>query len=193
VNAVAIFFLFPETRYFRDNKSDAVPSSDGQENTDLSEKPRDSTSKDLDIAPPAVPKKTFLQELNPWSKVHPTAGFLKLFVRPFPLLLYPAVLYSFLTFSASVSWSICLLDTSAAIFQAPPYNFTPGINSLIYLACIIGIVIGTYLGGPFTDWMAEWFARRNGGIFEPESRLIAMIFPFFITPMGLLMYLPIGF
>jgi hypothetical protein len=136
-----------------------------------------------------MPKQSFLEELKPWSRVNPNAGFFTLFIRPWPLLVYPAVLYSFLSFSASVSWSICLLDTSAAIFQRPPYNFTPGINSLIYVACIIGTFFGVYFGGAFTDRLAEWFARRNRGVFEPESRLIAMIIPFFIVPMGLLMYL----
>jgi hypothetical protein len=65
---------------------------------------------------------------------------------------------------------------------------TPGINSLIYIPSIIGILLGRYLGGAFTDGLAEWSARRKKGFFEPEARLVTMIIPFFVVPVGLLMY-----
>lgn len=137
---------------------------------------------------PANPKKTFLQELKPWSGVHPTTSFVNFFIRPWPLIVYPAVIYSFISYSFSMIWGVCVLDTSASVFQLPPYNFTPGINSLIYVASLIGVGIGTYAGGALTDRFAEWRARKNNGIFEPETRLVLLIIPFFVVPVGLLMY-----
>ena len=134
-----------------------------------------------------VQKKTFLQELKPWSSRHPNTSYLSFIIRPWPLLAYPAVIYSFLTFSAVIGWSICFLNTHPSIFQRPPYNMTAGINSLIYIPSIIGILLGTYFGGAFTDTLAERSARKNNGVFEPEVRLIAMIIPFFVVPVGLLM------
>jgi hypothetical protein len=135
----------------------------------------------------AIQKKTFLQELKPWSSRHPDTSYLRLIIRPWPLLAYPAVLYSFLTFSATIGWSICFFDTQASIFQSPPYNMTPGVNSLVYISAMIGISLGTYVGGAFTDSLAERSARKKNGFFEPETRLIAMIIPFFVIPVGLLM------
>lgn len=192
INAIAIFLFFAETRYFRNyNENNAIGVGLQGETISI---PVPDDEKDVGTSvtttsPPASQhsKKTFLQELKPWSHIHPDTSYLSFIIRPWPLLVYPPVLYSFLSFSAVISWSICLLDTHASIFQAPPYNFTPGINSLIYIPMIIGTVFGTYFGGAFTDRLAEWFARKNNGVFEPEIRLIAMIFPFFIVPMGLLM------
>ena len=65
---------------------------------------------------------------------------------------------------------------------------SPGINSLINIPAIIGIVLGSYVGGALTDTISKMWAKKNNGVFEPEFRLIALIFPFFIVPSGLLMY-----
>ena len=54
----------------------------------------------------------------------------------------------------------------------------------------VGNLIGGVVGGYLTDVWAERQARRNNGIFEPESRLILLIFPTIIAFAGLLM---IGF
>jgi hypothetical protein len=64
---------------------------------------------------------------------------------------------------------------------------SPGINSLINIPATIGIIIGAYCGGGLTDKFVEWRARKNNGVFEPETRLIALVLPFFLVPVGLLM------
>jgi hypothetical protein len=62
-----------------------------------------------------------------------------------------------------------------------------GISGLYNVPAIIGICIGGYIGGGLTDLIAQRMARRNNGVFEPESRLIALIIPFFLEPIGLIM------
>jgi MFS family permease len=161
------------------------------------ETPVDKKNVAVNLSPPAsftseIPKKSFLQELKPWSSIHPEASFISLLLRPWPLVVYPAVIYSFATFSSTQAWAICLLNTHASIFQRPPYNMTPGINSLIYISTIVGITLGSYCGGALTDRIAEYFSRRNKGVFEPESRLVALVLPFFIVPAGILMYVPLS-
>jgi hypothetical protein len=64
---------------------------------------------------------------------------------------------------------------------------TPSINSLINISGVIGNVLGSYLGGALTDKYIEWQARRNGGIYEPEMRLVGLILPLLTTPAGLVM------
>jgi len=179
INAITIFFFFEETQYLRNNNTNIT-----------ADKSHDLTAVETDASVTnTIRKKTFLQRIKPWSGIHPTTSYLSFFVRPWPLLAYPAVLYSLVTFSTAASWSICLLDTYASVFQRPPYNLSPGINSLIYISGIIGLLLGSYMGGPLTDKMAEWYARKHNGVFEPEVRLVAMIIPFFVVPAGLLMYI----
>lgn len=85
-----------------------------------------------------------------------------------------------------------VLNTAASIFQAPPYNMSPGIQSLIYVGSLVGGLIGSYCGGGLTDIIVKWRARKNNGVFEPEDRLYAIFIPLFIVPAGELMYNPIG-
>jgi hypothetical protein len=134
-------------------------------------------------------KKTFIQEIKPWSRLNPDANILQLFFRPWPTILYPAAFFSFITFSTTLAWFICALNTNASIFQAPPYLMKPGINGLINIPALIGIAFGSYCGGGLTDRLAERSARKNNGVYEPEARLIALVLPFILVPVGLLMYL----
>jgi hypothetical protein len=132
-------------------------------------------------------KKTFLENLQPWSKINPNASLFNLFVRPWPLIVYPAVTFSFLTFATTLGWQVCVNNTYASVFQTPPYNMTPGISTLLKVPALIGITLGTYCGGALADRYAEWQARKNNGVFEPEYRLVALILPFLIVPAGCLM------
>jgi len=58
---------------------------------------------------------------------------------------------------------------------------------------MIGATIGAYAGGDLSDKYAAWHAKKNGGIFEPEFRLVPLVLPLLIVPAGLLMYVPCVF
>lgn len=179
VGFLGFVFLFPETLYLRSGVGQSETSS---VSSDRPEKVQDETAEVM------VPRKTYLQQLNPWSGITPNANLLNLFFRPFPLVLYPAVFYAFISFATILGWSVCVTSTNANIFQHPPYNMSPGINSLIKLPGLIGVALGSFYAGALSDKYAEWYARKHNGVFEPETRLPALIAPFFIVPGGLLMY-----
>jgi hypothetical protein len=144
---------------------------------------------------PFAQKKTFLQELNPWSGINPGIekdnNFFFLLIRPWTMVIYPAVIYSFLVFAFTLACAIGVLNTAASIFQSPPYNMTPGVQSLINIPLTLGIVLGSYCGGELTDRYLAWRVKKNNGIFEPEFRLVTLILPFLIVPAGVLMYFDI--
>lgn len=180
LTALAIFFFFPETRYQRDQTavSDNRPGTDEKHTNDITE-----------FQETITPRKTFLQELNPWSGLDRQANLLTLLLRPWPMIVYPAVILSFLGYSATLAWLLVVTNTYASIFQAPPFNFSPSINGLINISGLIGILLGAYAGGALTDKVAEWKARKNHGVYEPEFRLITLVIPFLVIPFGLLTYL----
>ena len=188
VGFLGIVFLFPETLYVR-----KPGVGQGQSETSSLEGKEVSAQEVTDAMSPAVsqtmaiPKKTYLQDLQPFSKINPNANLLNLFLRPFPLIVYPAIIYSFITFATTLAWMVCVTSTNANVFQHPPYNMSPGINSLIKLPGLIGVGLGSLYAGTLTDRYAQWYARKHNGVFEPETRLLAMIVPFFIVPGGLLM------
>ena len=203
-----MFLFFSETTYYRKNisvdsqnngesheiagnsesKETAIESGESNEISGNSE----SKETAIESGVATIPKKPYLQQLKPWSPLNPHASYISLILRPWPLVIYPAVVFSSLIFSTTLAWVVCVINTNGVVFQSPPYNMSQGINSLINVPAVIGIFAGSYVGGALTDTIAKMWAKRNNGIFEPEFRLIALIFPFFIVPAGLLMYIDLN-
>ena len=199
VPLVLLFFFVPETQYPRTAQAASLqsPSSENPSESTNEAKPKDEPSKDEttkyetsvvedQLVVPA--KKSYLQQLNPWSRINPNgekANFISLFLRPWPLVFYPAVAYSTYIFGLAI---LITVTQSPAVFESPPYNFTPGIQSLQHIPMMIGAAIGSVYGGVGTDILARYKSKKNNGIFEPESRLPLLIGPLFIVPAGLLMY-----
>jgi hypothetical protein len=71
-------------------------------------------------------KKTYIQSLAVFTGVHSSAPMWKIFLRPFVLLLYPAVLWAFLVYGefGPASFATSYVDTDP--LQAPP---SPGSSS----------------------------------------------------------------
>jgi len=188
---LALFFFLPETQYPRTSTAQA-PFLQSSSSEDQSEPPKqkDETTVEENL-PVAIPaKKTYLQQLKPWSGINPNgqkASFFSLFIRSWPLVFYPAVAFSTLVFGLAVSDILIAVGTSASVFQGPPYNMSPGIQSLIFLFLMGGALIGAAFGGKGTDIYAKYRSSKNDGVFEPESRLVLLIGPLLIVPSGLLM------
>src|SRR5271169_576719 len=111
-------------------------------------------SQDTTVEPTEAPqhiltgtKNTFLQDLKPWSPINKESNYLGLLLRPWPMIVYPATLYSYLTFSSMLAWYICIYATYASVFQLPPYNMSTGVSGLINISATIGCFIGGYCGG----------------------------------------------
>lgn len=152
---------------------------------------KDSGSHMVEALVAMPPKKTFLQELNPWSGINPgiekDTNFFYLLIRPWAMVLYPAVIFSFFVFSFNLGCLLGVLNTAASVFQSSPYNMSPGVQSLIFLPEFFGVAIGSYCGGGLTDRLIQWQTRRNNGVFESEQRLVALVLPLFLVPTGVLM------
>ncbi|GAA6006971.1 uncharacterized protein JCM10292_000378 [Rhodotorula paludigena] len=188
---VGIVFLCPETAY----KRDAIFNTDEHSANDAAavnaateelEKSSDGTPKPIAEvehiekgmstperrAPIAYgPKKTYLQKLAPVS-YRGKENFFKLLLRPFPFFLSPIVWYGFLVYGMTTVWLVVLSICSSIIFGAPPYFFDATQTGLVSIGPLVGSIPATLIAGPLCDYAATWFARRNGGRFEPEFRLV---------------------
>jgi hypothetical protein len=205
INFAVVVLFCPETRYYRSgmrsNQDNPAPSSSGSSSPpetevqttgqDL-EKVQSTTTKDLGEHPALrqgeIPKKTWKQELSLWSGVPQDTNLLVLFIRPLPLIVYPAVILSFLGFAVSLAWVVAINILNPFVLQAPPYNWAPDINGLINISGLIGNVIGAWLGGWVVDKYSDWRSKKNGGVFQPETRLHLLIIPTLIVPAGCLAF-----
>lgn len=109
INFLAVVFLCPETRYDRCAVPVTIPStpsttasstcvskfSDDEEST--VEKTISANQRDFGSA--QMKPKTYVQQLSLWSGVPRETSLLKLFLRPFPMIAYPAVAFAFLGYA----------------------------------------------------------------------------------------------
>ena len=70
-------------------------------------------------------------------------------------------------------WTIGIITTITPIIYAPPYLFTPTDVALLYLAPMIGVILGELWGHFFNDWLCNRYLRTHNGIYVPENRLWA--------------------
>ena len=127
------------------------------------------------------PAKTFIQQLKPFNGRLHQDQWLRVAVRPFILFAYPAVLWSSIVYSCSVGWLIVLSESVAVIYRTPTtYGFSALSTGLIYISPFIGGVLGTAVAGKVSDIIVRAMSKRNGGLYEPEFRLV-MAIPISIT------------
>lgn len=135
------------------------------------------------------PAKTYAQTLKPWNGKLRHENWLKVAIRPFILFAYPSILWSTLVYSLSIGWLIVLSESVSTIFEnKASYNFTPLQAGLVYVSPFIGGVLGTAVAGKVSDLIVRYMSRRNGGVYEPEFRLVMAIPVTIATCIGLMGY-----
>lgn len=136
-----------------------------------------------------APPKTYVQTLSIWSGRLSHDTWFRVAFRPFILFAYPSVLWSTVVYSLSVGWLIVLSESVSHIYRArETYNFTALQTGLVYLSPFIGGVLGTAVAGKVSDVVVRFMARKNGGIYEPEFRLVMAIPVAVCTTIGLMGY-----
>lgn len=133
------------------------------------------------------PPRSFMQQLKPFNgRLHKDNWF-KVAIRPFILYAYPAVLWSSIVYACSIGWLIVLSESVSIIYRSrDTYNFSALSTGLIYLSPFIGGVLGTGVAGKLSDVIVRFMARRNGGLYEPEFRLVMAIPVAITTVIGLM-------
>ncbi|EME38989.1 hypothetical protein DOTSEDRAFT_57289 [Dothistroma septosporum NZE10] len=209
VNFLLVLFFVPETRYDRSTINVDVFTSfddDPASRNDYPLSPRSKTfpriahDPEKDTHVPSTnalecsrqahqtPKKSYTQTLSLWPGLAKDTNLFKLFFRLFPVLAYPAVIFSFLGFAVSLAWVVAIGILNSFILQAPPYSWSPSINGLINIPALLGNLLGAFIGGWLVDRYSDWRSRTNGGIFQPETRLHFLIVPALIVPAGCLAF-----
>jgi hypothetical protein len=158
-----------------------------------------STSKSAtdDAAPPKLlryttnlrhsPPKSYLDTLRPWNGRLTKANWFRVALRPFILYAYPSILWSALVYSLSIGWLIVLSESITNIYKnRDTYNFTSLQAGLVYISPFVGGVLGTAVAGKVSDVIVRYMARKNGGVYEPEFRLVMAIPVAISTAIGLM-------
>lgn len=133
------------------------------------------------------PPKTYRQTLKPWNGKLRHEKWHLVALRPFILFAYPSILWSTLVYSLSIGWLIVLSESVSEIYKAKDtYNFTSLQAGLVYISPFVGGIIGTAVAGKVSDIIVRFMSRRNGGVYEPEFRLVMAIPVAISTGIGLM-------
>ncbi|KAK1144496.1 hypothetical protein N8T08_005369 [Aspergillus melleus] len=186
VNLVTTFFLLPETTYERDEEEQpADPKKDEHTHIETASIPADHPS--FDYA--AYWKGLFIVRLSKEARQKgPWKHFLYQFCLPAPMLLVPGVLLASAMYGVILGAVVSISTLCPSLLSPPPYLFSSSALGLFTLSSFIGILIVFPIAGPFTDHLSQWMRNRNNGIHKPEHRIPALIVPFIISPIGLIVF-----
>ena len=175
-----VFFFCPETTFPRPDSpttidhellstSDSEPYQSAASNHNSLEK------ESYGASPTYPPKVTFVQSLALFSGRKTSDSFVKLLLRPFPLLFHPAILWAMLIQGTLIGWTVMIGVELAVIFLGPPLWFTEVKTGYMYTGPFIGALLGFAISGLLADWSAKFMVKRNKGIYEPEFRILLVI------------------
>ncbi|GAA6002434.1 hypothetical protein JCM10207_001117 [Rhodosporidiobolus poonsookiae] len=181
LSLVAMILFLPETAYVRsaaletDRGADAADAA-AYEAGDKEDKGSVHQVEDTESGNSRqyLPAKTILQEMKPWSGYVSKEPILKIFFRPFPMLLSPAVAWGFLTYGIATLLLVIVSAINSLVFSRS-YGFNARQTGFVSFSPLIASIIMSLVAGYVADFLATFMARRNNGIFEPEFRLTLMI------------------
>ncbi|KAJ4410522.1 hypothetical protein N0V91_002009 [Didymella pomorum] len=186
-------FFYEETKFMPsiNGTPSIVAASDVPEHRKSADhKPLDLEPVDSIVTTVAPPRKSYLQQLTPWTTSE--GSMLQLLhhtYQPFfvmatiPAVLYVALLYGLVT--AAFQVSVTLIST---YLPAPPYNFNASQVGLMGVSALVGNTLGTILSSPFSDRLILWLTRKNNGVYEPEMRLWLLLAFAPLFPAGILIF-----
>lgn len=171
-----LFFFVPETAYrrpidtaMRGATNVIAPTMHEHSTTDRAsiEAKGFSTHQSEQYAGASLPEKvSYAQTLLPFNGRKTNDKFFAILLRPFPLLLQPAISWAMLMQGTLIGWTVFIGIVLAAILLGPPLWFTSVQVGYMYTSAFIGALAGFVVCGIVSDWSAKAMARRNNGIYE---------------------------
>ncbi|KAJ5774597.1 hypothetical protein N7457_009493 [Penicillium paradoxum] len=133
-----------------------------------------------------VPQKdSFTKSLRLFNGRKTDENFFKLLLRPFPLFFHPGILWACLIQGVVIGWSVFVGVVLAIVFLGPPMWFEEDKTGYLYTGPFIGSMIGLVLSGLLSDSINKLMIRLNHGKYEPEFRILLVIFLLIFSGIGL--------
>jgi hypothetical protein len=121
------------------------------------------------------PKHTLRQNLRLFRGRITHRSFKRSFFQPFPVMVVPTVVFATIMHGSFLTWIISSTIVQHQLLLFPPYNVKPNILSYLTLPGSLVNLITALFAGTMSDWLIQFCARRNNGIYEPEFRLFMLI------------------
>ncbi|KAF2024533.1 MFS general substrate transporter [Setomelanomma holmii] len=187
---VFLFFFMEESNYQR--KTTGIVTAPDSPRTELSadldqEKAHPVTSQSAASIKAGTATKSFTQKLSLW-RPSPGQNMLQRAKRSLQYLSWPVIAYCGFSYGSYLILFNILNATASIILGGAPYNFSASMVGVSYVACVIGVIVGSLTSGRLSDWLTIKLARRNGGVMEAEYRLWPFATCLIMVPGSLLLW-----
>jgi hypothetical protein len=126
--------------------------------------------------PVLEPKHTLKQNLRLFRGRITQRSLKRSFFQPFPIIILPHVVFATMVHGSFITWFVSATLIQHQLLLFPPYNIKPDVLSYLSLPGSAANLITALFAGALSDWLIQFIARHNNGIYEPEFRLL-MLFP----------------
>jgi MFS family permease len=191
VTLVFLFFFLEESNYQR--KTTLVGTAPGLSPTELGaelgdpEKARPVASQSVTSIHVGTTTKSFTEKLSLW-RPSPGQSMFQRAKRSLQYLSWPVIAYCGFSYGSYLILFNILNATASIILGGAPYNFSASMVGLSYIACVIGVIVGSLTSGRLSDWLVIKLARRNNGVMEAEHRLWPFVTCLIMVPGSLLLW-----
>ncbi|OGE54616.1 hypothetical protein PENARI_c006G11789 [Penicillium arizonense] len=193
--ATFLFFFCEETNYVREHVEEpsAIVRTGSSTQSANSAEDTEKTSPVVNSTPEAEAgvmhtKKSYAKKL---SLLGPRQEQNTMLRRFWPILYYlswPVIFYAGFSYGSYLVLFNILNGTASIILGGAPYNFGSSMVGLSYLACCLGVILGSIFTGRFSDWLTIKLARRNNGVMEAEHRLWPFLACLVLVPASLILW-----
>lgn len=128
--------------------------------------------------------------ITPATNIRGT-GFVQYFKQLLMLtkvFLYPPVIFSGFVWGIQDALLTFYITIEEDTYSDDPYNYSSNKVAIMNVPTLIGSVIGCIYAGILSDYFCIWMAKRNRGVQEAEYRLVFLIIPAIICPIGLICF-----
>lgn len=197
----ALIFFCPETAFVRDTRlntdivADAgAPANDRNSlNTPPSPRADSNDSEKAALGDHTTPssnpdapqaKSSFWKSISLFDGRKTDEALWKLVLRPFPLFFQPAFLWACLIQGTLIGWTVFIGVILGYSFIGYPLWWDEVKTGYAYVGPFAGAILGYIISGALSDWSAKTLTRWNGGVYEPEFRIVLVIPQFIFGVMG---------
>ncbi|CAG8880044.1 unnamed protein product [Penicillium salamii] len=191
-----MFFFVPETAFQRaENLNTDFRRSGGQGESSecraslgaLNDETKELSPGSHAAAETAMPipeKDSFVKSLRLFNGRKTDESFFKLLLRPFPEIKHSPD-QACLIQGVVIGWAVFFGVVLAIVFLGPPLWFEEDKTGYLYTGAFIGSIVGLILSGLLSDSMNKVMIRLNHGKYEPEFRILLVIFQLLFCGIGL--------
>jgi MFS family permease len=180
-----LLFLCPEVAYHRPDRLNTDIMTTSSDSLDANALSYNEKSPNEQVVPRVKGNAWKPLRISPFNGRKTDESFWKLFLRPFPLFLHPAVIWACLLQGVIIGWTVMVGVILSLIFLGPPLFLNEEQAGKMYTAAFIGSILGLVIAGAYTELTTRFMVRRNNGRYEPEFRILLVIPTLIFAAIGL--------